>query len=73
MNITALAKIFILSGLLLTGMGICICLGCKIPGLGRLPGDILIKRPNFVVYFPLMTCILMSLVLTFLLNLWLRK
>jgi hypothetical protein len=33
-------------------------------GIGRLPGDIIIKRDNFTFYFPLLTCILISLVLT---------
>ena len=34
------------------------------PWLGRLPGDIVIERENFRFYFPLSTCILLSLVLT---------
>ena len=33
-------------------------------GLGRLPGDIVIERDNFTFYFPLVTCILLSLVLS---------
>ena len=33
-------------------------------GLGRLPGDIVIERENGVLYFPLMTCLLLSLVLS---------
>ena len=41
----------------------------KIPGLGRLPGDILIKRENVTIYIPLGTMILVSIVLTLLLNL----
>ncbi len=40
--------------------------------LGRLPGDISIKRTNFRLYFPVTTCILISVVLTFILYL-LRK
>jgi hypothetical protein len=42
-------------------------------GLGRLPGDIVIERENFTFYFPLMTCLLISLVLSvvlWLLNRW---
>jgi len=35
-------------------------------GLGRLPGDIVIERPNFQFYFPLATCLLISVVLTLL-------
>lgn len=37
--------------------------------LGRLPGDISIRRPNFRLYFPITTCILISLVLTIILYL----
>ena len=33
-------------------------------GLGRLPGDIVIERENFRLYIPLMTCLLLSLLLT---------
>jgi hypothetical protein len=33
-------------------------------GIGRLPGDIVIRRDNFTFYFPIMTCILLSLVIS---------
>lgn len=36
----------------------------SVPWLGRLPGDIVIERENFRFYFPLATCVLLSLVLT---------
>ena len=38
--------------------------------LGRLPGDISIKRGNFSFYFPLTTCILLSLLLTLIISLF---
>jgi len=41
--------------------------------LGRLPGDIHIQRGNFTFYFPLVTCILLSLLLTVLLNILGRR
>ncbi len=37
-------------------------------GLGRLPGDIIIERKNMTLYFPLMTCLLLSVLLS--LGLW---
>jgi hypothetical protein len=40
--------------------------------LGRLPGDIRIHRGNFTFYFPLVTCLLISLILTFLFSLFRR-
>jgi len=45
----------------------------KIPGVGKLPGDILIKRENFSFYFPLTTCILLSLILTAVMYLFGKK
>ena len=43
----------------------------SISWLGRLPGDITIERENFRFYFPLTTCILLSLVLT--VSIWLLR
>jgi hypothetical protein len=40
-------------------------------GLGRLPGDIVVERPNFRLYFPWVTCLLISVVLTLLI--WLFR
>ena len=42
-------------------------------GLGRLPGDVVFKGKHVTVYWPLMTSIIVSLLLTLLLNLWLRR
>ncbi|MEQ8177601.1 MAG: DUF2905 domain-containing protein [Amphiplicatus sp.] len=39
-------------------------------GLGRLPGDIIIRRENFSFYFPITTMILVSVVLTLIFRLW---
>ncbi|MFA5262073.1 MAG: DUF2905 domain-containing protein [Candidatus Omnitrophota bacterium] len=41
----------------------------KVPGLGRLPGDVIVKKGNFTFYAPLTTCILISGILTFILML----
>lgn len=65
-----LARFLILLGGILVVLGLALLLLPKIPGLGRLPGDIIIKRENFTVYFPLGTCILVSLILS--LIFWLR-
>jgi len=51
-------------GLLLTVVGGVILLVERIPGLGRLPGDIIVERKNFTFYFPLATSILVSVVLS---------
>ena len=47
-------------GLVIVLAGIIVSLAGKFPWLGRLPGDISIKRENFSLYFPLATCLLIS-------------
>jgi hypothetical protein len=70
--IPGFGKALIIVGLIIAALGVVLSLAGKIPWLGRLPGDIYIKRENFTFYFPLATSILISLVLS--LILWfLRK
>jgi uncharacterized membrane protein len=57
-------KILIFIGVLLIFLGLIFSFSEKIPFLGRLPGDILIKRENFTFYFPLTTSILISAILS---------
>ena len=59
-----LGKVMILIGIILIVLGCLIVYGGKIPFIGRLPGDIHIKRDNFSFYFPITTCILISMILT---------
>lgn len=58
-----LAKILIVIGLFFLIIGILLLVGQKIPYLGRLPGDILIRKKNFTFYFPITTLILLNLIL----------
>jgi len=67
------SKFFIFFGLILICLGLLLMFLPKIPYLGKLPGDIYIKKGNFTFYFPLATSILLSLLLTLILNLLLRK
>ena len=60
-------------GILLTVIGGLFTFAGKIPWLGRLPGDILIRRENFTFYFPLATMMVVSFVLTLLFNLFGRR
>ena len=62
MNVVA--KLLIGMGALLFMAGICFALAGRIPGLGKLPGDIFIKKDNFTFYFPLATCLLISAMLS---------
>jgi hypothetical protein len=58
-----MGRVFIILGLVLAGIGVLISLGVPI---GRLPGDISVRRGNFSFYFPLTTSILASIILTLL-------
>ena len=65
-----LGRILIALGLLLAALGVLISLGERLPiRFGRLPGDIIIRGKHAVFYFPLITCLLISAVLS--LVLWL--
>ncbi|OEG00191.1 hypothetical protein BHF71_05750 [Vulcanibacillus modesticaldus] len=57
-------KMFISLGIVLIIIGVIWQLGGKFLSLGRLPGDIFIKKGNFTFYFPLMTSIVLSILLT---------
>lgn len=51
-------------GSLIVGIGLLWLIAPSIPWLGKLPGDIVIERENFQFYFPITTCILLSVLLT---------
>lgn len=61
---SGLGRLLIAVGLGLAALGALLLLLGRVPGLGRLPGDIIIRRGNFTFYFPLATSILLSLLLT---------
>jgi len=54
-------------GMVLIAMGLVLVFAGKIPWVGRLPGDIYIKKGNFSFYLPLATCILLSIGLSLIL------
>jgi hypothetical protein len=64
-----LGRVVVLVGLTVAGLGLLMMLGLP---LGRLPGDVAVRRGNFSFYFPLTTSIVLSIVLTILLA-WLRR
>jgi hypothetical protein len=59
-----IAKTLIVCGAVLIGTGFLLLLFHKIPFLGRLPGDVYIQRKNVTFYFPLMTSLLVSVILS---------
>lgn len=67
------AKTLIFMGFLLVGAGLFIALIGKATSIGRLPGDLYMKKGKFVFYFPVMTCFIASLLLTALFSIFGRK
>jgi len=71
-DLGTLGKWLLLLGGGIALLGLLLLLLGKVPWLGRLPGDIRIEREGFSCYFPIVTMILLSIVLTLLLNLVIR-
>ncbi len=67
-----IGKLIILLGVLLIGMGLLVMVFDRV-GLGRLPGDIFYQKENFKVYIPVTTSLIVSLILTIILNILIRK
>lgn len=67
-----LGRPLIVVGAVLMVAGLLLTFGPRIPFLGRLPGDIVWRRGNTTVYFPIVTCIVVSLLLTLLFSLFRR-
>jgi Protein of unknown function (DUF2905) len=61
-----MGKLLVVGGLIIAGIGLLVMLGVPV---GRLPGDITVRRGNFTFYFPLVTSIIASILLTLLLAL----
>ncbi len=65
-----LGKLLLFVGLFMVIAGLVLVFLPKIPFIGRLPGDIVIKKGNFTFYFPLATSILLSIILTILFSIF---
>jgi hypothetical protein len=63
-------KLLIYAGIFLLVLGVLFFFGDKIPFLGKLPGDIYIKKKNFTFYFPIVTSILLSLLISLIIYLF---
>ena len=67
-----IGKIIIIAGVIMVVLGLIFVLGDGIPFLGKLPGDILIKKNGISFYFPVVTFLLLSVILTLIINFILR-
>jgi hypothetical protein len=60
-----MGRMLIYAGLVLLGLGVLVTLGERLPiRFGRLPGDIVYRGKNTTFYFPVVTCLILSVVLT---------
>jgi len=66
----SMGKMLIILGVVLVVIGLAFTYGPKIPWLGKLPGDISIKKDNFSFYFPITTSIIISIILTILFSIF---
>lgn len=67
-----IGRTLIVFGVVILAIGIALSFADKLPWLGRLPGDIYIKREHFSFYFPLTTCLLVSVIVALLMYLFRR-
>ena len=68
-DLESIGRLLLVAGIVLAIIGGVLLLGPRIPLLGQLPGDIRIERENLRIFIPLGTMLLLSLVLTVVLNL----
>lgn len=73
MNVTEAGRIIIILGVILIALGVLLPYVAKLDFFGKLLGDIKIEKENFSFYFPIATCIVLSILLTLLGNLFFRK
>jgi hypothetical protein len=65
-----IGKLLIFAGVFIAVIGVLLFFGDKIPLIGKLPGDIYIKKKNFTFYFPIVTSILISMIISLIIYLF---
>ena len=68
-----LGKMLVIMGVGVVFLGVIFMVIDKIPFLGKLPGDVHIEKENFSFYFPITTCVVMSIVLSLIFWLFSKK
>jgi len=68
-----LGRLLILFGVVSIVAGLVLLIAPRVPWLGRLPGDVIVERERFTLYVPIVTSLVVSIVLTILLNLFFRR
>jgi hypothetical protein len=72
-DLNQIGKMLIIGGIIIVLAGVLFLFGDKIPFIGKLPGDIFIKRKNFTFYFPIISSMLLSLIISLILYFIRRK
>jgi magnesium-transporting ATPase (P-type) len=72
LSMRELGKFVVIIGIIMTLVGLVMWSGFGPKWLGRLPGDIRIEREHSAFYFPIVTCIILSIVLSLLLSIFRR-
>lgn len=67
-----LGKLLLVAGVVMALLGLALWSGIGASWLGRLPGDIRIERGNSAFYFPIVTCIIVSIVLSVIMSFFRR-
>ena len=68
-GLEGIGKTLIIIGIVIVVLGLLLAFGGRIPFLGKLPGDILIRKDGFSFYFPIVTLLLLSAIVTLIINL----
>jgi len=72
MDFGALGRLLLLVGAGIVLLGLILIALARLFGIGHLPGDVTIRLDNVTVFFPIVSCLILSIVLTILLNLIIR-
>ena len=73
MSASPLGKLLVIVGLAIAALGALLILAGRSPFLGKLPGDIMVQRKSFSFYFPVTTCIVLSVLLSLIMWLLSRR
>ena len=72
MDVSSLGKLLANAGIAAVVAGVVLIPGPRIPWSGRMPGDLVIRREGFTLFFPLASMIIVSVLLTIVINLFFR-
>lgn len=72
MDLSHIGRLLIVAGGLIVAVGVLLLALNRLPWIGRLPGDFVLRKGRLTVYLPLATSLLLSLLLTLILRFWSR-